>query len=116
VNSDVIPLRFKTGTQQRSVVTQLEGTSRRVLARGWVGFGTLILELYWRTPRALVMYGKPATMQGGLTNRWTRAAGACFASSLVRRCLIEIAPPRQLNRWAPRLSYERIQNESTCHD
>jgi hypothetical protein len=34
------------------------------------------------------------------TNRWTRAAGACFASRLVRRCLNEIAPPRQLRRWA----------------
>jgi len=36
----------------------------------------------------------------GATNRWTRAAGACFASLLVRRGLIEFAPPRQLKRWA----------------
>jgi hypothetical protein len=35
---------------------------------------------------------------GDITNRWTRAAGACFASYLIRRWLNEIAPPRQLNR------------------
>jgi hypothetical protein len=34
------------------------------------------------------------------TNPWTRAAGACFSSLLVRRCLTEFAPPRQLSRWA----------------
>jgi len=34
------------------------------------------------------------------SNRWTGAAVAHFASSLVRRCLNEFAPPRQLNRWA----------------
>src|ERR1700686_939366 len=30
----------------------------------------------------------------------TRAAGACFASNLVRRRLNEIAPPGQLDRYA----------------
>jgi hypothetical protein len=30
------------------------------------------------------------------TTRWTGAAGACFASGLVRRRLNEIAPPGQL--------------------
>ncbi len=34
------------------------------------------------------------------TNRWTRAAGACFVTNLVRRSLIEFAPPRQLHRYA----------------
>ena len=38
VNSTVIPLRFKTGTQQRSVVMQLNDMSRRVLARA-IGYG-----------------------------------------------------------------------------
>src|SRR5713226_3850596 len=38
-----------------------------------------------------------------ITNRWTRAAGACFVTNLVRRCLIEFAPPRQLNRWAAQI-------------
>jgi hypothetical protein len=33
------------------------------------------------------------------TSRWTGAAVACFASSLVRRRLREIAPPGQLKRW-----------------
>jgi hypothetical protein len=32
------------------------------------------------------------------TNRWTRAAGALLATCLVRRKVIEFAPPRQLNR------------------
>src|SRR5439155_7784585 len=31
--------------------------------------------------------------------RWTRPAGACFVTNLVRRCLNEFAPPRQLRRW-----------------
>jgi hypothetical protein len=34
------------------------------------------------------------------TTRWTGAAGACFASNLVRRRLREFAPPGQLRRWA----------------
>src|SRR5205823_11217025 len=32
------------------------------------------------------------------TNRWTRAAGACFVTSLVRRRVLRFAPPRQLDR------------------
>jgi hypothetical protein len=36
----------------------------------------------------------------GLTTRWTGAAVARFASSLVRRDLNEIAPPGQLRRYA----------------
>jgi len=34
-----------------------------------------------------------------ITNRWTGAAVARFASTLVRRRLNEIAPPGQLKRW-----------------
>jgi len=37
-------------------------------------------------------------------NRWTRAAGACFASSVVRRRLNEFAPPGQLHRYVARKS------------
>jgi len=81
VNSTVIPLRFKTVTQHRSVVMQLNGMSTGFRARGWVGFDIVILESYWRTPRALVRCGKPATMQGGLTNRWTRAESAGLSST-----------------------------------
>ena len=29
--------------------------------------------------------GRRVTLGRGITNRWTRAAGACFATSLVRR-------------------------------
>src|SRR5438552_16311158 len=79
---------------------QLNGMSTGFRARGWVGFDIVILESDWRPPRALVRCGKPATMQGGLTNRWTRAAGACLVTSLVRRRVFGFAPPRQLNRWA----------------
>ena len=81
VNSDVIPLRFKTLTRQRSVVIELGGTSNRVSpARlGW--FWSCQVESYLRTPRALVMRGKPATMQGGLTNRWTRAEPARLSAT-----------------------------------
>ena len=35
-----------------------------------------------------------------ITNRWTGAAGVCFASNSVRRRLREIAPPGQLCRYA----------------
>src|SRR5262245_18177482 len=41
------------------------------------------------------------TRDNSRTNRWTRAAGACFASRPVRRCLNELAPPRQLRRSMP---------------
>src|SRR5258707_6707570 len=42
----------------------------------------------------------PLNLKARLSSyHWTRAAGACFASSLVRRCLIEFAPLRQLHRW-----------------
>jgi hypothetical protein len=41
-----------------------------------------------------------AREQANLTNRWTGAAGACFASNMVRRRLDEFAPPGQLKRWA----------------
>jgi hypothetical protein len=40
------------------------------------------------------------TGRSGRTNRWTGAAVARFASSLVRRSLNEFAPPGQLNRSA----------------
>ena len=33
------------------------------------------------------------------TNRWTRAAGACFVTNLVRRRVLRFAPPRQLSRY-----------------
>src|SRR5207253_10629774 len=81
VNSTVIPLRFKTVTQHRSVVMQLNGMSTGFRARGWVGFDIVILESYWRTPRALVRCGQPATMHGVLTNRWTRAESAGLSST-----------------------------------
>jgi hypothetical protein len=42
---------------------------------------------------------KVVLLTGNITNRWTGAAGACFASSLVRRRLNEIAPPGQLKRY-----------------
>jgi len=45
VNSDVIPLRFKTVRQQRSVVIELGGTSIGFRARGWVGFGPVRMNL-----------------------------------------------------------------------
>src|SRR5437870_303572 len=35
---------------------------------------------------------------GRTTNRWTRAAGACFATCLVRRCVIGLVPPHSLVR------------------
>lgn len=34
------------------------------------------------------------------TTRWTRAAGAGFATSLIRRRVLRLAPPRQLRRSA----------------
>ena len=50
------------------------------------------------------------------TNRWTRAAGACFASSLVRRYLIEFAPPRQLRRSTAALSVSIARERMTAID
>ena len=46
VNSTVIPLRFKTATQQRSVMIQLGGKSIGFRARGWLG---LVLSFLNRT-------------------------------------------------------------------
>jgi hypothetical protein len=40
-----------------------------------------------------------------ITNRWTGAAVARFASSLARRRLNEIAPPGQLRRWVAHLLF-----------
>jgi hypothetical protein len=34
------------------------------------------------------------------TNRWTRAAAACFSTCSARRRMLWWASPRQLNRWA----------------
>jgi len=68
VNSTVIPLRFKTGTQQRSVVIVLGGQSIGFARAAALGFN-VVLESYLRRPRALVRCGKPATMQGGITSR-----------------------------------------------
>ena len=49
-----------------------------------------------------------------ITTRWTAAAGACFASNLVRRWLRECAPPGELKRWSLMidcsLSGARVQN------
>ena len=44
------------------------------------------------------------------TNRWTGAAGACFASNLARRRLNEIAPPGQLQRWVQLLESHRVKS------
>ena len=50
----------------------------------------------------------------GPTNRWTRAAGACFSTCLVRRCLNEFAPPRQLNRYALAHNESNKNSRSLC--
>jgi len=49
----------------------------------------------WRPKVCIVVSGR------GITTRWTGAAGACFASNLVRRRLKGIAPPGQLRRYLP---------------
>ena len=65
---------------------------QRVVLRGYyVGYRVLTFECASKQT--------PLTLRGP-TNRWTGAAGACFALSLVRRSLDEYAPPGQLRRWA----------------
>src|SRR5882724_8746595 len=64
--------------------------------------------------RLSLEYEEAVVDRRGITTRWTGAAGACFASNLVRRRLNEIAPPGQLNCWGAHITHENHLTHIAC--